>query len=121
MGMSIEIHVIDIEKLKKASTKKIKVTEGKMSPSELIDKALPHFGIVHAGLFTVQTADYWDDYCPWYQLQNFFDRYYFTDFYDIFREAQVAWYYDGANADDVASVLDIELGPHPDDEEEDNE
>jgi len=119
MGMSIDIHVIDIEKLKKAATKKLKISEGQLTPSELIDKALPKFGIVHDGMFTVQTADYWDDYCPWYQVNDFFDRYYHTDFYDIFSEAQVAWFYEGANADDVASELDIELPPHPDEEEED--
>lgn len=120
MGMSIDIHMFSIDKLKEAA-RSVKIDKDLLSTDELIDKALPKFGIVHDGYFIVQTADYWDDYCPWYQVNDFFDRYYQTDFYDIFDKAKVAWIYDGANADDVASELDLELGRHPDDEDEDEE
>ena len=121
MGMSIDIHMFDIEKLKEAARKTVTVKEGLLPVDELIDKALPKFGIVHDNYFVVQTADYWDDYCPWYEVNRFFESYYGDYWDDAFDKAQVAWTYDGANADEIADELGIELGTHPDDEDEEED
>ena len=115
MGMSIDIDVVDIEKFNKLADSIVVVSDGKLKPSELSEKAFPKFGIVINGLFVCQTSDYWDDYCPWYQVQKFFDRYYCVDTYKVFSGARVAWRYEGANADEVADELEIEL---PEEEEE---
>lgn len=119
MGMSIDMSVLKIDKLKESLTKEVEVKDNRLNPSDLLDKILPKFGIVQDGLFIVQTADYWDDYCPSYQFHSFLERYYQVgDLYSAINDSRVAWLYEGANADDVASELDIELPPHPYDEEE---
>lgn len=119
MSMSIDINVIDINLLKKEMKKIVKPKDDKLDIDTLIDRVLPEFGIVYNGLFIVQTADYWDDYCSSYQCTEFFERYYqIEELYDVFSKARVAWRYEGANADDVADTLNIELPPHPYDEDE---
>lgn len=115
MGMSIDIDVFDVEDLKQ-QLKDIKRTPDLMSPDELLDKIMPEFGIVEHGLFIVQTADYWDDYCPYYEFISFLERYYQVGSVDLNR---LAWRYEGANADDVAYGLKIDLPPHPYNEDED--
>ena len=119
MGMSIDMSVHKIDKMKEDLAKAVKLKPGQLEPAELLDKILPEFGIVQDGLFIVQTADYWDDYCPSYQFHRFIESYYQDgDLYSDINSSRVAWLYEGANAEEIASELNIELPAHPYDEED---
>lgn len=78
-----------------------------MDISDLLDKILPHFGVVDFGVFYTVRNKYYEEYCPASALDEFINRYYDIgeDFYITGMES----FGYGASADDVAEKLGIEL------------
>jgi len=123
MGMSVDFHIYDIEKLKANIEKEVTVKEDQMSVPELLDKVMPVAGEVFDKYFAVQSCDYWDEYDPWSAIQRLLESYYQNgDLYRAFSDAQVAWKYEGADVEKLAESAGIEdLPSHPDDEEEEED
>ena len=86
---------------------------------EVLEKAMEHFGAVKDDMFLIANIEAWDDYNAYYEFMSFCDRYFglknfkFTA-YEAVDKAKVISVQNGANAEDVASELDVEL---PEEEE----
>jgi hypothetical protein len=111
MGLSFDIHVYDLRKLGESLTNAYHVEEGQLRPLELLEKVRPLFGVTFdSKIFVMQNVEYWEDYSPWSEFIDLFDRYYGSDEgYAALLAAEVLWHYTGANADEVAEEIGIEL------------
>lgn len=121
MGMSVDIHAYDVEKLKAADDKGFTAKEDQLKPSAFLEKLMPVAGAVYNGVFVMQSCDYWEDYNPWSNMLQVFERYYqSSNGYDVFDEAQVANIYNGIEEYelwDAAGIDEATVPSHPDDEE----
>ena len=117
MSMSFRVTVYDLPKLRIALDNAYKPKKGQLKPSELLDKAKEHLGVVVGETLSILQSEYWEDYDPWHAKFELFDRYYGDDSssYDAWKSAELGDSYDGANAYDIASEIGIEL---PDEDEE---
>jgi hypothetical protein len=113
MGMSITVHVYDRKKVEHNIEQKF----GSNSAA-VLKKAMGDFGVLTKDVFVLQSADYWDDYCPWSQyiklIECINNK---VDGYDLLDKCQIGWKYQGANAADYYyDKTEKELPCHPDDD-----
>lgn len=111
MGMSFRVTVYDLTELRKELEKAYKPKKGQLKPAELLDKAKEHLGVVVDDKLIIQQVEYWEEYDPWHAKFWLFDSYYGDDSksYDAWKNAEVADKYHGANANDIAEEIGIEL------------
>jgi hypothetical protein len=125
MGMSVDIYVYDIKKLKSTLDDKIKIEENQIKPSEFLERIMSEIGVVHENTFSIQSCDYWDDYDPYMNMTRAFETYYQNaSIWQYFDEAQYDWKYNGVEESEIYTYAGIDtdtLKPHPYDEPEEEE
>jgi hypothetical protein len=110
MSMSFDAYIVSIPKMKE-------LLAGYGVPdTSLLDKALPKFGEVENDTMLLMNVEYWDEYNSYFELMRFIEGIYgIKTGYEVVSGAELRKVTHGANADEVAEELGVEL---PDEDEE---
>lgn len=120
MGISIDASVYAVADIK-ATVQRLATRNTDNHPvNETLDSILPLFGAVVEKNFVIVYNEAWDDYNPAFEFENFLVRLYGVPDEERwgahFPAKSLHEVTGGANADDVAYTLDIELPDEDDDE-----